>query len=364
MTGSNPCPDFWRGRRVLITGHTGFKGAWLSLLLERLGAHVVGFSLPPAAESPSLFTLARLEHRLDSHFGDIREADAILKVMTDTEPEIVIHLAAQALVRKSYEEPVTTYATNVLGLVHVLEATRTVGSSTAVLNVTSDKCYENHEWDWPYRENDRLGGSDPYSNSKACAELVTTAYSRSFFAENGISIATARAGNVIGGGDWAQDRIVPDAIRSFQESLPLQVRNPLAVRPWQHVLEPLSGYLLVCESLVRDGPADSQAWNFGPGPDDVQSVGRVADMLSSAWGGSACWTADSGSHPHEARLLRLDSSRARTVLGWTPRWALASGIARTVEWYKAFSRGEDVCDVSLRQIDEHASPGASGHDPV
>lgn len=345
--------SFWRGRRVLLTGHTGFKGSWLSLMLQRLGADVAGFALPPPASSPSLFELAQVGQGMESRFGDIRDLPQVCAYVEEVCPEIVIHMAAQALVRESYESPVETYATNVMGSVHVLEAVRRVPQVRAVLNVTSDKCYENNEWEWPYRETDRLGGADPYSSSKGCAELVTSAYARSFLTDAGVAVATARAGNVIGGGDWAKDRIVPDAISAFTGLHTLVVRNPLAVRPWQHVLEPLTGYLQLCERMIDNPPKYSRAWNFGPAAEDVQPVGRVADMLCARWGNGASWTTSTSSEAHEARLLRLDSSAARAELGWQPTWKVSGAIERTVDWYKTWASGGDVREVTLAQADEY-----------
>lgn len=345
--------SFWLGRRVLVTGHTGFKGSWMSLMLQRLGAEVAGFALAPPTSSPALFELARVGGGMESRFGDIRDLDQVSAFVEEVRPEIVIHMAAQALVRESYESPVETYATNVMGSVHVLEAVRGIPQVRAVLNVTSDKCYENNEWAWPYRETDRLGGADPYSSSKGCAELVTSAYARSFLTAAGVAVATARAGNVIGGGDWAKDRIVPDAIDAFTGRKPLVVRNPQAVRPWQHVLEPLTGYLRLCELMIDNPSTYSQAWNFGPAVEDVQPVGRVAEMLCARWGNGASWTASDSSEAHEARLLRLDSSAARAELGWRPTWNFSDAIERTVEWYKAWAADGDVRELTLAQTDEY-----------
>jgi len=306
--------DFqWTGRRVLLTGHTGFKGSWVAMMLLARGATVVGYSLPPERASPSLFELSELSADVESHFGDLADRDKLNSVVVDARPEIVLHMAAQALVRASYVAPVETYRTNVLGVVHLLEAVRSCETVEVLLNVTSDKCYENREWSWPYRETDALGGHDPYSNSKACAELVTAAYARSFLADNGVRVATARAGNVIGGGDWAVDRLVPDAIRSFIDNRPLVVRNPLAIRPWQHVVEANSGYLLLCEWLASKPASAVDSWNFGPSADDARAVGDVADALVAGWGGSAEW------HVAETRLAsssqcgRCDSENDRLV---------------------------------------------------
>lgn len=344
--------SIWKDRKVLITGHTGFKGAWLSLLLEELGAEVVGYALTPE-DGPSLFDLADVASSVDSRIGDVRDLDALAGLMTETEPNVILHLAAQSLVRRSYDAPVDTYTSNVIGAVHVLEAARQTASVKAVVNVTSDKCYENREWTWPYRETDRLGGRDPYSNSKACAELVTRAYFESFLSTNGVGVATARAGNVIGGGDWAQDRIIPDAISAFKNAEPLVVRNPKAVRPWQHVLEPLVGYLQLCGRLLEQPLEFSRGFNFGPSMADVQSVACVADMLSACWGDGAVWQHDSAVHPHEAQLLRLDSSEAQVQLDWVQKWHLSEAVDRTVAWYKAWATGENMRDVTIAQIREY-----------
>lgn len=314
---------FYRGRRVLVTGHTGFKGSWLSLCLARLGAEVTGYSLPPATE-PSLFQGARVGGLLRSHLGDIRDQAALSSVVRESQPEIVFHLAAQPLVRDSYRFPVETFATNVMGTVHLLEALRGCGSVRAVVNVTSDKCYDNREWDRGYREEDHLGGFDPYSNSKACSELVTASFRSSYFnpaayARHGVALATARSGNVIGGGDWAADRLVPDILRSLLAGEVVRVRNPQAVRPWQHVLEPLDGYLTLGQKLYQEGPRFGEAWNFGPHEADAEPVERIVQRICRLWGGSARYEIDRGEHPHEARYLKLDCSKARSVLGWRPR---------------------------------------------
>lgn len=343
----------WAGRKVLLTGHTGFKGSWLSLMLLERGAEVVGFSLPAEGNDPSLFSLAGIAREMDSRSGDIRDAEALRAVLRDAEPEIVIHMAAQALVRESYETPIETYATNVLGTVHLLDAVRDCDSVRAVVNVTSDKCYENREWEWPYRETDVLGGHDPYSNSKACAELVSSAYSRSFLTDRGVSVATARAGNVIGGGDWASDRLVPDAVRAFAAGNQLEVRNPLAVRPWQHVLEPLAGYLQLCDWLYGHEGASFDSWNFGPAADDARSVGHVADALVAAWGDTASWSRDPSTQPHEARLLSLDSSKARSQLGWRPQFSADAAIQRTVAWYRLWAADGDVRAATLGDIADY-----------
>jgi CDP-glucose 4,6-dehydratase len=341
---------FWSGKRVLVTGHTGFKGAWLVAWLRRLGAEVAGLALPPSTD-PSLFELAEGAHGILSVFGDIRDLNVVKSTFDRFKPEIVFHLAAQAIVLTSYEDPVGTYATNVMGTVHVFEAARSSGVRVLV-NITSDKCYDNKEWHWPYREGDPLGGKDPYSNSKACAELVTAAYRASFFSgANRIGFASARAGNVIGGGDWAPYRLIPDIVAAIRDRRPVPVRHPDSVRPWQHVLEPLSGYLVLAERLWDDPETFSSEWNFGPDPDNVRSVRWLVDRIASHWGVPPQQMPQAGEHKHEARLLALDSSKARAELRWAPRWSLDRAAAAVVEWYKAHDRGVPVRPVMLDQID-------------
>ena len=343
---------FWRGRKVLITGHTGFKGGWLALWLGSLGAKVYGYSLAPPTE-PNMFTTARVADGLAGHtIGDIRDPGQLTQALQAAAPEIVLHLAAQPLVRASYVDPVQTYGTNVLGTVHVLEAVRKCSSVRAVVNVTTDKCYENREWLWPYRESDPLGGYDPYSSSKACAELVTGAYRRSFLSESGVAIASARAGNVIGGGDWAVDRLLPDFFRAVQARRPMQVRHPQSVRPWQHVLEPLCGYLLLAEQLLETGPAAAEAWNFGPNEEDARSVHWLLSRLVTLMP-EASWQQFGADALHEAGTLRLDSSKARSRLEWSPRWSLDEALDKTVEWHLAWVAGAQMRELTLRQIDAH-----------
>lgn len=351
MLGLNPA--FWRGRSVLVTGHTGFKGCWLSLWLERLGARVAGYALAPPT-TPSLFELVGAEATTRHHTGDILDFEALLRTFDACRPEIVLHLAAQALVRESYRNPLATIATNVTGTANVLEAARRTPSVGAVVVVTSDKCYENREWLWPYREGEALGGSDPYSASKACAEIVTAAWRRSF-PRDGLAIGSARAGNVIGGGDWAAERLVPDALAAWSGGAPLVVRAPHAVRPWQHVLEPLHGYLLLAQRLFQHEAED--AWNFGPSDGDMVTVAQLLDRLACHWGPGATWTADTDPHPPEASLLRLDSSRARAHLGWHPVWQLDEALARTVGWHRAWLSGRDVravCDETIAAFEQQA----------
>lgn len=348
---TTPSTSFWRGRRVFVTGHTGFKGSWLCLWLHRLGAEVHGYALEPPT-TPNLFTLANIEPLLAaSHQADIRDFDRLATAVRACDPEVVIHMAAQPLVRESYRIPLETYAVNVMGTAHLLEALRQVAATKAVVNVTTDKCYENREWLWGYREDEALGGYDPYSSSKACAELVTTAYRRSFYAhDGGAAIATARAGNVIGGGDWAVDRLVPDLVRALLAQSPVTIRNPHAIRPWQHVLEPLCGYLLLAQHLVEDGASFAQAWNFGPLDDDVRTVEEIVRHLCARWSDTASFVIDGREHPHEAHYLKLDSSKSRTLLGWQPRWRLAQALDAIVDWTRAYQSGSDLRSVTLDQI--------------
>jgi CDP-glucose 4,6-dehydratase len=350
MTGAVD-PDFWNGRRVLLTGHTGFKGSWMSLWLASLGAHVTGLSLGVPTE-PSLFKLARVEEGMDSLTGDIRDLQAIASAISRAEPEIVIHMAAQPLVRRSFTRPRETFETNVMGTVNVLDAIRHSDSVRAVVVVTSDKCYENGEHERPYLEHDPMGGHDPYSASKGAAELVTSAYRRSFFQDpSGPRVASARAGNVIGGGDWGEDRLVPDIVRAARAGDTLRLRNPGAVRPWQHVLNPLSGYLVLAQALYGS-PEHATAWNFGPDERNGQTVGWIVERFSQLWPGGVRWTQDEGPRPHEAHYLKLDSSRARERLGWRPVMGLEEGIEATAGWYEAWRSGADMRGVTLRQISE------------
>jgi len=347
-------PGFWHGKTVLITGHTGFKGAWLSLWLQRLGARVVGYALSPPT-SPSLFALAGVEEGMTSHLGDIRDLERLTQVLREERPDIVLHLAAQALVRRSYEDPLSTYAVNVMGTVNVLEAARHCDSLRAIVVVTSDKCYDNQDSLWGYRETDAMGGFDPYSSSKGCAELVAAAYRASYLASprdgrSPIALATARAGNVIGGGDWAADRLIPDVIRAFLAQQPVILRNPQAVRPWQHVLEPLRGYLILAERLWQEGAAVAEGWNFGPVAGSEATVGQVVETLARRWGEGAHWDIDSSDHPHEAHQLRLDIAKARVKLGWQPVWDLERTLAETIAWYQAFARREDLRHLCGEQI--------------
>ena len=345
-------PLFWQGKRVLLTGHTGFKGAWMSLWLHSMGANVQGFALAPPT-SPSLFEEAKVGDLIHSNLADIRDFAAIAKVVKDFKPEIVFHMAAQPLVRYSYDAPLETYATNVMGTAHLLESIRSIDSVRAVVNVTTDKCYENREWVWGYREDEAMGGYDPYSSSKACSELVTAAYRQSFLDKAGIAVATARAGNVIGGGDWAKDRLIPDILRAFANKQPVSIRNPNSIRPWQHVLEPLSGYLLLAEKLCAEPASFSQAWNFGSQDDDAKPVGWIVESMAKKWGKEASWSFDEGNHTHEAHYLKLDISKARQSLGWSPRWSLDQALDHTVEWQMAWLQGKDVRSQCIKQTEDY-----------
>ena len=349
---------FWRGRRVFLTGHTGFKGGWLSLWLAELGAEVHGYALAPPTE-PNFFTVSALEKRLASSvIADIRDAQTLERAMQAARPEVVLHLAAQPLVRHSYTEPVETYSVNVMGTINLLEAVRKSPGVRAVVNVTTDKCYENREWVWPYRENEALGGFDPYSSSKACSELATAAWRRSFLDAAGVQVASARAGNVIGGGDWAADRLVPDFLRALDGGRPLVVRSPLATRPWQHVLEPLSGYLALAEKLCADGGDCAEAWNFGPDEADARPVQWIVETLCARVPGAA-WQRDAAPQPHEAHTLRLDSAKAHARLGWRPRWNLSRALEATLDWHQAWKAGTDMAGFSLRQIRAYAATEAA-----
>lgn len=352
-------PDFWRGKRVLLTGHTGFKGSWLSLWLQSLGTQVHGLALEPPT-TPNLFTVAQVAKGMASHtIGDIRDLATVQRAMQASQPDIVIHMAAQPLVRLSYSEPVETYATNVMGTVHVLEAARQAASVKAIVVVTTDKCYDNKEWAWGYREDEPMGGHDPYSNSKGCAELVTSAYRSSFLQGQGKAVATARAGNVIGGGDWAADRLVPDILRAFEQNQSVVIRNPHATRPWQNVLEPLSGYLCLAEQLYTQGQAFAEGWNFGPKDDDARPVQWIVEHMVDIWGQGASWQQDGGVHPHEANYLKLDISKARARLSWQPRWPLASALEHISSWHRAWLAHENMHQLCLDQIQQYTSTQTS-----
>ena len=354
----NPDSGFWRDRTVFLTGHTGFKGAWLSLWLQRLGAHVIGYALGPPSQ-PALFEVAGGDTVSQHICADIRDRAALTAAIREARPSIVLHLAAQSLVRASYDDPVETYSTNVMGTLNLLEAVRATGGVAAVINVTSDKCYENRNWHWAYRENEPMGGFDPYSSSKGCAELLTSAYRGSYFSESDSApaLASARAGNVIGGGDWAADRIIPDSIRAFETGQPLKVRNPLATRPWQHVLEPLSGYLLLAERLGQgDGRMDfAEAWNFGPSDNGVLTVGELMTRATALWGPEASWAPDKTVQPHEDTLLKVDAAKARARLQWRNRLGVDDALAWTIDWHRQWRAGECARALCLDQIQRYES---------
>lgn len=349
--------NIFENRKVLITGHTGFKGSWLCLLLNQLEADVYGYALVPPT-TPSLFNEAKIKELVTSFTGDVRDLEYLTKVMQQVQPEIVIHMAAQPLVRDSYKIPVETYATNVMGTVHVLEACRNTPSVKAIVNVTTDKCYENREWHWGYRENEPMGGYDPYSNSKGCSELVTSAYRNSYFNPNeyekhGVAVASARAGNVIGGGDWASDRLIPDFIRAISKGEKVKIRSPYAIRPWQHVLEPLNGYLTLAAKLFTDGATFAQAWNFGPDDNDAKNVEWITKTICKMWGENASFEIDNNPQPHEANYLKLDCSKAKAELDWRPKWNIETALTTIVDWNKAYLKGENIREVTINQIKQY-----------
>lgn len=348
---------FWQGKKVFITGHTGFKGAWLCLWLHSLGADITGFALKPPTQ-PSLFELCRVDELVTSIIGDVRDREALTQAMVEAQPEIVIHMAAQALVRDSYNNPVDTYAINVMGTVHVLEAVRTCKSVKSVVNVTTDKCYENKEWPWGYRENEPMGGYDPYSNSKSCSELITASYRSSFFnpheyKKHGVALASARAGNVIGGVDWAVDRLIPDCLQALVHNEKIRIRNPYAIRPWQHVLEPLSGYLLLAQRLYEDGVNFAEGWNFGPNDSDARTVEWIVQKICVEWGNDAAYEVDQGEHPHEAHYLKLDCSKAKAKLNWQPSWNLEEALEKIIAWVHGYQEKADMRVICLEQIEEY-----------
>ncbi len=342
--------SFWKNKKVFITGHTGFKGGWLSLWLKKLGANVAGYALEPLIKK-AIFFDAEIFSSIDkSYIGDIRDEEFLLKCMQSFKPEIVIHMAAQPLVKKSYELPKDTFTTNIIGTVNIFETIRKTSSVKAVLNVTTDKCYKNNEWDWGYRENEPLGGKDPYSSSKACSELISSAYRKSFFSEIGIALATARAGNVIGGGDWSKDRIIPDSIKSLIKNKSLYIRNPSSTRPWQHVLDPLCGYIILCQNLIENPNNFSEAWNFGPYEEDAKPVSFIVNKIVKNWNKKIEWNIDKSKHQHEDKYLKLDCSKSRKKLKWKPNWRLDRAIEETVLWYKAWYKNKSMKDFTLNQI--------------
>jgi len=350
---------FWKGRRVFLTGHTGFKGSWLCLWLDALGANLTGYALDPPTD-PSLFAQARVGGIVRSVTADIRDFPRLCSAIGECRPEVVIHMAAQSVVRRGYIDPIETYSSNVMGTVHVLEAVRQLQQRCVVVNVTSDKCYENQEWAWGYREDERIGGRDPYSNSKGCAELVTSAYRESFFPaasvdRHGVSLGSARAGNCVGGGDWTADQLIPDLMRAFLSSRPCLIRNPSAIRPWQFVLEPLRGYLLLAEQLAQDAPRFASGWYFGPVDADAKPVSWIAEKLARTWGDTATWVQDGDAHPREAHMLKLDASRAKAYLGWHPLLPLDDALDWIVEWYRACRDGADLRHLTRQQIERYES---------
>lgn len=351
--------NFWKGRKVLITGHTGFKGGWLSVWLDSLGAEVTGYSLAPYTQ-PCLYEVANIRNRVNDYISDVRELDSIRNAIKEHRPEIIFHMAAQPLVRHSYKDPVDTYSTNVIGTVNVLEVVRLEKCAKVIINITSDKCYENREWVWGYRENDRLGGHDPYSNSKACAELVTSAYRDSYFSskdwhEHGVAISSVRAGNVIGGGDWSEDRLIPDIWRSIQSNQSLIIRNPGAIRPWQHVLEPLYGYILLAQRLWENGKDYSEAWNFGPADGNCKNVASVVGRFLDLWGADITWSTTDEPQPKEATYLKLDSSKAQDRLGWHRKWDIEETLVAVIEWYKAYADNKDMHRFMISQIEKYSN---------
>jgi len=349
--------NFWKGRKVFLTGHTGFKGSWLALWLGKLGAEVTGFALDPPTQ-PNLFEQAHVADCLRSISGDIRHFKALNSALEESHPDIILHMAAQSVVRRGYEDPIETYSSNVMGTVHLFEAVRQLKRPCVIVNVTSDKCYLNREWVWGYREDEPFGGRDPYSNSKGCAELVTTAYRESFFSpstmeQHGVALGSARAGNAIGGGDWTANQLIPDLMRAFLAGKPCPIRQPSATRPWQFVLEPLRGYLMLAELLATDACSYASGWNFGPADDDAKPVSWIADELVRVWGDHASCTRDSAMHPSEAHALKLDASKAKVHLGWRPLLPLKQALCWIVEWYRGYQSGADLRRLTLAQIERY-----------
>ena len=347
----------FQNKKVLITGHTGFKGSWLSLLLHQLGAEVFGYALEPPT-NPSLYNEAQLDDFITSTIGDIRDFQKLKASIDYIRPEIIIHMAAQPLVRASYKDPIETYSTNVMGTVNLFEAIRQTRGVKVVINVTTDKCYENREWHWGYRENEPMGGYDPYSNSKGCSELVTSSFRNSFFnpkeyEKHGVALASARAGNVIGGGDWAEDRLIPDFIRAITNGQTLLIRSPYAIRPWQHVLEPLNGYLTLAAKLYEEGSRFAEAWNFGPDDSDAQNVEWITNRICEYWGDKASYHIDTNPQPHEANYLKLDCSKAKAELNWQPKWNIDKALQSIVEWNKAWLTGDNAKQICFNQINDY-----------
>jgi CDP-glucose 4,6-dehydratase len=348
----NLIQDFWKNKRVFLTGHTGFKGTWMTLLLESFGAKVTGFSLEPNTD-PSFFNIIKNNLQINSVIGDIRDFTFLEKTIKNCKPEIIIHMAAQPLVRRSYDDPIETYSTNVMGLVNLFVISKKIKCLKAIINITSDKCYENNEWVWGYRESDRVGGHDPYSNSKACSEIVTNSFRKSFFNDLNIGLATARAGNVIGGGDWSKDRLVPDYIRAWQANKTLVIRNPNAIRPWQHVLEPLTGYLILCQELYKDFIKYNGAWNFGPNDLDMLPVKSLINIIQENLPNKAKVEFSKAKMAHEAKLLRLDSSKSKNFLRWKDRWSVNEALKNTLDWYRAYYSSQPMHSFSMDQINNY-----------
>ncbi len=349
----------YNNKKVLVTGHTGFKGSWLCLLLHKLGADIYGYAMEPPT-TPSLFKVANIDEIITSYIGDIRDYDYLSKVIKNVKPDVIIHMAAQPLVRESYKHPVETYATNVMGTVNLLDIVKNINSVKAIVNVTTDKCYENREWHWGYRENEPMGGYDPYSNSKGCSELVTSSFRNSFFNplqydKHGVALASARAGNVIGGGDWAKDRLIPDFFRAITKGEKIKIRNPYAIRPWQHVLEPLTGYLMLVEKLITEGTAYAQAWNFGPDDRDAKNVEWIINRIVELWGNDVKFKIDGTTQHHEANYLKLDCSKAKAELKWYPKWNIQKALRSIVSWNKAYFNNENIRNICFKQITDYYS---------
>ncbi len=356
--------NFWKNKRVLLTGHTGFKGSWLSLMLQSLQANVLGYSLDPPTK-PNLFSVAKVEEGMKDIRGDIRDLPLLKKEIAAFQPEVVIHMAAQPLVRYSYQHPIETFSTNVMGTVNVCEAVRDSDTCRSLLVITTDKCYENREWHWGYRETDPLGGHDPYSSSKSCTELVVSSYRNSFFKTHDVGLATARAGNVLGGGDWAQDRLVPDLIMACIKNQEIEIRNPQSTRPWQHVLDPLYGYLKLAQALYETPSSYSEPWNFGPNESDIKCVSWIAEKIVDLWGASTSWNPSEGKHPHEAAILKLDTSKSRALLDWTPIYSIETVLQSTVEWYQAYHyTSADIQVFTQEQIKRYLKTRATENKPL